>query len=601
MSNILVIEDDPTTLNSIVDLLEAENFEVTAATDGDIALEIIKYQKVDAIVCDLLLPNLNGYEVLSALRKNTNTADIPFIVLTGKGRREDISLGKKVGVSDYIVKPFVNQELIQSIRSKIETKKFLEKCYQADYPQTDNLLERRERNKLTQNKEKLNRERTTNSSLADRFNKIVGQYVNQKVDAGSNKITSIAVCCLSLNGLAQLNNSLSKEQNQSIVQIVLQRLNNAIGNKAKITHLQNGDFVLIFPYVKHLNRAIELIKIARNSLRKPLVTKDMMLDFTPYVGICFAPTYSQNVKNLVVRARKALQQAKQNSDDCYEVYDPNVRSPLNSLNYRSLTLYDDLWNALPNKELSLCYQPQIDLVSGKVIGCEALLRWHHPQLGNIPPSTFIPIAEDSKVIGSIEQWSMRTAFEQLTTWHQQGHQNLKLAINISGSQFNRHDFIDSITSALNRVGLAAKFLTIEVAEQVLLQNPKNSIEKLSELKSLGIEVAIANFATGYAALSYLEQFSFNVLKVDISRLQNLLGVKDSQVALQNMFNAATRLNIQVIVEKVETHKQLNFLRQNRFRTAQGNFLSLPATINKLELLLQNKYNRLLMLFSFPPL
>ena len=598
MSNILVIEDDPAVLYSIVDLLEAENFQVTTAIDGDIALEIIKCKKIDLVLCDLLLPRVNGYEVLSALRKNTDTSNVPFIVLTGKGRREDIRLGMEVGVSEYIVKPFANQELIKSIRSKLEAKKFLEKCYQADCKQTNLVQNIGQQNLLPDNtKQSLAGDRTA----VNKFNQIVQRYVESKVKAnspGNSKITSIAVCCLSLNNFTELSRSLSKEHYDFIIQTIIQRLYNAIGDRAKIMCLSNGDFTLIFPYVKHLNRAIELVTIAQSSLLEPLITEDITFSFTPYVGISFYPAYSEDIENLIDHAQKALQQAKQNSDDCYEIYYPNIQP---ALEFRSITLHDNLWNSLKNNELSVHYQPQVDLISGKVVGCEALLRWTHPRLGNIPPNKFIPVAEDSGFIESIEQWFMHTVFRQLAKWHRQGHEGLKLAINISGSQFNRHNFIDTITSALNQVALEPKFLTIEIIEDILLYDLKNSIEKLSELKSLGINIAIDNFGTGYSSLSYLEQFPFNVLKVDISYLHSLFGIRDSQIALQYIVKVAQRLNARVIVEKVETHEQLNFLRQNQFKIAQGYFVSAPLATNKFESLLQNMPHHLSILFSFPPL
>ena len=595
MSNILVIEDDPAVLYSIVDLLEAENFQVTTATNGDIALEIIKRKKIDLVLCDLLLPKLNGYEVLSALRRNIDTSDIPFIVLTGKGRREDIRLGMEVGVSEYIVKPFVNQELIRSIRSKLEAKRFLEQCYQADCRRTG-LVQRKN---LLQNNAK--QSLASDRSATNKLDRIVQKYVESKVKAnslGNSRITSIAVCCLSLNDFAELSKSLSTEHYNSIIQIVVQRLDNAVGDKAKIMRLSNGDFALIFPYVKHLNQAIELVTIAQSFLLKPIITEDMTFSLTPYVGISFYPAYSEDIENLIDHAQKALQQAKRNSDDCYEIYYPHIQP---ALEFKSITLHDNLWNSLKNNELSVHYQPQVDLISGKVVGCEALLRWTHPRLGNIPPSKFIPIAEDSGFIESIEQWFVHTVFTQLAKWHRQGHEGLKLAINISSSQFNRHDFIDTITSALKRVALEPKFLTIEITEDILLQDLKSSIEKLSELKSLGINIAIDNFGTGYSSLSYLEQFPFNVLKVDISYLHSMLGIEDSQIALQYIIKVAQRLNAQVIIEKVETHRQLIFLRRNRLKTAQGYFLSLPLTTNKFESLLQNIPCHLSVLFSFPPL
>ena len=609
VSNILVIEDDFATLSSIVDLLEAENFKVTSAADGHLALQIVEQSKnkIDLIICDLLLPSLNGYEILSALRKNSDTADIPFIVVTGKGRQEDILLGREIGVSDYIVKPFSNRKLLDSIESRLEAKRFLEKCYRVDSQATNEREQKHERDLSLENKHKdlLYCDRDTNLpnqlSLRDKFNRIVQKYIETRIDLGSpakKPVSSIAVCCLSLSDFAKSTDGLNREQNHEAVQIVVQRLNITVGNKARIVRLHDGDFALIFPYVKHLDRALALVKTAQAALSQPLIVGDLTIRLTPYVGISFYPAHSEDIENLINHAQQALRQAKQNSEDCYEIYHPQL---LPSLEFRSIALFDELQNALDNNQLSVNYQPQIDLISGRVVSCEALLRWNHPQKGSIPPNTFIPIAEDGGFIEPIERWFLNTVVRQLVKWHQQGHQKLKLAINISASQFNRPDFVDAINGVLDKAKLDPKFLTVELKEQILLQDKRNSIEKLSELKSWGIDIAIDNFGTGYSSLSYLEQFPFNVLKVDMTHLRNLFGVEDSQIALLYIVEVAQRLNIKVIVEKVETQPQLNFLRQNRFKTAQGNFLSLPLTTNKLELLLQGKPDRLSTLFSFPPI
>ena len=600
MPNILVIEDDPATLYSIVDLLEAENFQVSAATDGDIALKIVEHKKIDLIVCDLLLPNLNGYEVLLSIRKDIETSNIPFIALTGKSKREDIRLGLEIGVNDYIIKPFVNRELIESIKSKLETKIFLEKCYQVDSQPIGKREDTSEENLFSKNQQK-KIVLTNQLSLRDKFNKIVQKYVEEKINTSSSvkrTITSIAVCCFGLDSLTKLSYSLSQEQNHSVIQTIIQRLNRAVGDRAKILHLRSGDFALIFPYVKHLHQTLELVKIAGAALSEALIIEGIFVSITPHVGISFSPYRSEDIKNLIDRAQQALQHAKQNSEDCYEIYTPNLQSPPN---YKSIELFDDLDNSLKNNELSVHYQPQVDLISGKIVGCEALLRWNHSQRGTILPATFMPIAEDSGFIEQIENWLMRTALKQLSKWHQQGHEKLKLTVNLSGSQFSSHNLTCTIINALDRVRLAPKFLAVKVSQSTLLQDTRNSMEKLSELKSFGIDVAIDNCETGYSSLGYLEQFPFSVLKVDLSHLYSSFGVKDSEVALQYIIKVAQKSNLKLIVEKIETQAQLNFLRQNKFRVGQGNFLSLPLKSNKLDLLLQGKYDRLSTLFSFPPI
>ncbi len=594
MSNILVIEDDPLTLRSVIDLLEAENFQVTGAADGEIALEIVANKTFDLIVCDLLLPKINGYEFLSSIRKNVDTANIPFIVLTGQNKRKDILLGQEIGVSDYITKPFLNQELIKSIQEQLAKKNFLEKCYQVE---TRNLreIEPDETQGLHCPKHPLYDDAVTNLpnqlSLRDQFENIVSKYVKERIKSSSpdkNTSTSIAICCVSLN---YLNNISTQEQINSILKIATQRLNNCIGNKSTIMRLYDEDFAIILPYINHFNQVIELVKTIQAALSEPFAIvyprmgANQLINLTPYLGISFYPDHGQDIELLIERAKQALENAKQNSEDCYEVYQPNSTY---TQKYRSLALVNDLHYALENHELDIYYQPQVDLLARKVVGCEALIRWNHPQRGNISPQTFIPIAEDIGLMESIETWFLYTVCQQMKIWHESGFDQLKLAINLSSAQFYQHNLTLKIAETLTQIQLPPKSLTVELTESILLKDCKSSLEKLCDLKSLGIEITLDNYGTGYSSLDYLQQFPFNNLKVDLFYLDSYLGEKTSQLALKHLIRIAQRLKIKVIVEKIETQEQLNFLRQHQVELAQGYFLSLPLTTKEFDALVNGQ-------------
>lgn len=596
MSNILVVEDDPLTLHSVIDLLEAENFQVTGAADGEIALEIVAKKKFDLIICDLLLPKINGYEFLSSIRKNVDTANIPFIVLTGQNKRKDILLGREIGVSDYITKPFVNQELINSIQEQLAKKNFLEKCYQVEI-QGDREIKPEKTQRLHPQKHPLYDDAVTNLpnqlNLRDQFENIVSNYVEERIKSSSSdksKSTSIAICCINLNYVENFRN---QETINSILKIATQRLNNCIGNKSTIMRLYDEDFAIIFPYINHFNQAIELVKTAQAALSEPyaIVYPNMganqVINLTPYIGISFYPDHGKDIELLIERAKKALENAKQNSEDCYEVYQPNSTY---AQKYRSLALLDDLHCALENNELDIYYQPQVDLLAKKVVGCEALIRWNHPQRGNISPQTFIPIAKDIDLIESIETWFLSTVCQQIKIWQESGFGQLKLAINLSDHQFYRHNLTLKIAEALTQIQLPPESLTVELTESILLKDCKSSLEKLCDLKSLGIDITLDNYGSGYCSLNYLQQFPFNSLKVDLVYLDSYLGEKTSQLALKHIIRIAQRLKIKVIVEKVETQEQLNFLRQHQVELAQGYFLSLPLTTKEFDTLLNGQSN-----------
>ncbi|MEM8672318.1 MAG: EAL domain-containing protein [Cyanobacteria bacterium P01_G01_bin.67] len=605
MSKILVVEDDPLTLSSVKDLLEAENFQVIGAEDGEIALEIIEENAFDLIVCDLFLPKVNGYEILSSMRKNIDTAKIPFIVLSGRNKRRDVALGMEIGVSDYITKPFLNEELINSIQEQLKKKQFLENCYQKldsnlDQTKTPTLP------KAPQKKNPLYYDHDTNLAnqfyLREQFDRIVSNYVTERIKLGSSgvkkKAASIAVCCISLGSSEDFINDLDQEQINSILKSASQRLNNRLGNKSKIMRLEEGYLVMILPYITQFNRALQLVKTAQESLVQPFTVKSQTLYLKPRIGISFYPQHGQEIAVLLERAKQALEKAQQNSEDFYEVYRPHLSY---SVKYKSLALVDDLRNALNNQELEIHYQPQVDLLTGKVTIGEALIVWHHPQRGYIPSATFMPIAEDIGLIKSIETWFLFTICRQLRHWHKLGFKQLKLAFNLTGHRFSAANLNPLIATIINQTHLKPESLIVELDESLLFRDGKVLMDEICDLKSLGIQVALDNFGRGYSSLSYLQQFPINILKVDLYYLANIVGEKNMPVALRYIFKTAFRAKIKVTAVNVATKEQLNFLRQHQVESAQGDFLSLRLLPNEFEELLQGKSDWLATLFSFPPM
>jgi diguanylate cyclase len=615
-ANILVIEDDPLSLYTMVDFLEAENFKVTGVRDGDIALKIIQQKSFDLIVCDLLLPNLNGYEVFSYLKKNISTADIPFIVVTGKNQRQDIRLGMEIGVSDYITKPFLHEELIKAINAQLEKKRFLEKCYQAKF-QNQRFLEKCYQAKSQVSGKAVIQKRSSKYSLyydnltklpnqlslRDIFEseKIVNQYVQEQIQLNptSKNITSnIAICYFSLGELKKVVNSLEAEQKDTIVKITAQRLKNCIGDQGKIVRLHGDNFVAILPYIGNVNQIIKSIKIAQANLFKSFNIGNQKFSLTPYVGVSFYPSQGKDIEILLEKAKQAIEYAQEKSQDCYEVFQSELG---HKLDFKSFILVNDLRQALQNNELEIHYQPQINLNTREIEGCEALIRWNHPQRGYISPTTFIPIAESIGLINSIGTWFISTVCQQLKTWHQAGFPKLKLSINLSDYQLNKTNLISIITGALEQAKLAPQFLAIEITESILFKNPQSSFEQLNRLKSLGVKVTIDNFGTGYSSLNYLQRFHFDILKVNLCYLNYCLGEKNSHNAIKYLIQKTRKMNLKLIIEKVETQEQLNFLRQNQCEQAQGFFLSLPLTINEFEELLEGKSDWLSNLFDLPPI
>lgn len=589
MPHILVVENDSLALDCSIDLLEAENFQVTGVTDGASAKEIVTQEKFDLIVCELILPHVSGYEFFSYLRNQKNTEDIPFIVLTGKSRIQDINFGWEMGVDDYLTKPCSNRELIKSINTQLEKKQFLEKCYQAETPI------------LRETSFADNTVRPDRPSLIDSFNQIVSQYVTERIESYSENSANksqIAVCCLRLDFTESI--IANSPQHIAELQIVAaQKLLGSIGSRANILCLPNGDLAIFLPYIKNLHQAIEIVRIGQDDLLEPSISGSTIINLKSHVGISFDPDCEGDIKTLLNRAQQLVAEAQTSQKDCYEVYSSN---PLEASDIKSLALIEELHDCiLSENHLSTDYQPQVDLLTGKVIGYEALWTWCHPQGGNIPLEIFAPIVEEAGSIESIETKFLFDECERLKNWHRQGFEGLKLEINISSSQFHRSGFTAIVQQVLREVRLKPQFLTLQLTPSTLLKNPKNAIACLGELKSLGVGVALKHFARGHYSLSYLRQFPFTTLKVDISYLHSLVKTYDSQVALKNLTKIARLLERQLIIEGVETKPQFDFLRRYHFAPAAGNYLSPPLKIDGFEDLLSGKSEWLTTLFGYPPI
>jgi EAL domain-containing protein (putative c-di-GMP-specific phosphodiesterase class I) len=246
-----------------------------------------------------------------------------------------------------------------------------------------------------------------------------------------------------------------------------------------------------------------------------------------------------------------------------------------------LTLGNSLRLALDHKELSLVYQPQMDISTGKITGLEALLRWQHPVLGPVPPDKFIRIAENSGLIVPIGEWVLRTACAQARKWQDEGLPAVSVAVNVSAVQFRQEGFCEVIRRVLSETGLAPQYLELELTESLLLANADVTLSVLKELKSMGLTLAIDDFGTGYSSFSYLRQFRVGKLKIDRSFVRDVAVNPDDAAITTAIISMAKSLHLKVIAEGVETEAQMSFLRAHQCDEIQGYYFSKPLAVDKI--------------------
>ena len=325
--------------------------------------------------------------------------------------------------------------------------------------------------------------------------------------------------------------------------------------------------------------------IARRLLAKlaePICLADRELFVSASIGIALWPSDGDDVEVLLGSAGTALSHAKRSGGNCYQYYRPS----LNSQSLEELSLEVQLRSAAERDELELVYQPKVDLRDGSISGLEALMRWNHPELGQVPPSRFIAIAEQTDLINSLGQWALRTACEQARAWQAAGVPAPRVAVNVSSRQFRSGRFAKTVERTLAETGLDGRQLMLEITESLLMENPEEVLSILKLIKTMGPKLSIDDFGTGYSSLSMLTKFPLDELKIDRSFVDVLPGDPNGAAIVSGIIAMSHSLGLVVVAEGVEKQEQLDFLEEVGCDVYQGYLYSKPLPPEKLTPLLR---------------
>ena len=301
------------------------------------------------------------------------------------------------------------------------------------------------------------------------------------------------------------------------------------------------------------------------------------------IGISIYPDHGEDVETLTKHADAAMYSSKEGGRNTFRFFTEQMNAEV----LEQLTLESSLHTALEREQLFLMYQPMMDVSSGEVTCCEALVRWQHPQIGLIPPDEFIGIAENSGMIVPIGEWVMKTACAEAKAWHDAGF-GVPVAVNVSAVQFRQEGFCDMVKRVLRETGLEARYLELELTESLLLSNEDVMFEVLGELQATGIRLAIDDFGTGYSSLNYLKQLPVTKLKIDRTFIRDLAENSSDAAITTAIINMAKCLKLKVTAEGVENEAQLSLLREYECDEAQGYFFGQPLMADEIRQSLQRK-------------
>jgi diguanylate cyclase (GGDEF)-like protein/PAS domain S-box-containing protein len=382
--------------------------------------------------------------------------------------------------------------------------------------------------------------------------------------------SSLILMFLDLDRFKNVNDSLGHHAGDELLIQVAKRLKAVLREQDSVYRLGGDEFVLLCPDTDAAGASHLASRLLESTSHRYLIEQqELAISFS--IGIALYPTDGETFDDLSMSADTAMYRAKQGGRNAYRFFTPEMQ--LESA--RNLVLENGLRRALELQQLHLVYQPQMSLRDGHVVGVEALLRWHHPTLGEVEPAEFIPIAEESGLILPIGQWVLRTATRQLRAWQDAGLPVRQIAVNLSSVQFRHANLPAMVTQVLAEAGLPAHCLELELTEGVAMNNPQGAIAVMHDLHQRGVRISIDDFGTGYSSLNYLKRFHIYKLKIDQSFVRDIADDPDDKAIVVAVIALARSLGFQTIAEGVETQGQLAFLLEHGCDEVQGYFFSVP--------------------------
>lgn len=391
----------------------------------------------------------------------------------------------------------------------------------------------------------------------------------------------VAVLLIDLDRFKNINETLGHRMGDLLLQNVAKRVIDCMREGDTVSRLGGDEFILILSDITQVQEVITIAsKILDVLANEPFDLAGHELYITPSIGISVYPNDGEDIETLVKNADMAMYRAKERGRNNYQLHTPAMNTAANE----RLTLENNLRRAIDRNEFILHYQPKVDLATGKMTGMEALVRWQHSEWGMVSPVKFIPVAEETGLILPIGDWVLRAACEQNKRWQEQGHPPVRVAVNLSGHQFER-GLVKQVRQVLQETGLEPEWLELEITESTLMHNTQLIIEIIQELKNMGIHISIDDFGTGYSSLSYLERFPIDSLKIDQSFVRSIENPETDAVIARAIISLGHSLGLQVIAEGVETAAQLDFLRSQNCDVGQGYLFSRPVSAEQFEELL----------------
>jgi diguanylate cyclase (GGDEF)-like protein len=571
-ANILIVDDEPEIRNMMRGIL-CERYNCAVAESAEEALSLLQTEKYELVISDINMGRMSGFEMIPLVRDSA--PDTVIMMISGEQTIESAIEAMRVGAFDYLMKPFDFQHVEAAVRRALDHHALLaaKRLYE------DHL-------------EELVRQRTAelahqayHDALTDLPNRILFEdRLTQALILAERNQQTLAMLLLSLDGFEKIHDTLGHAIGDRLLQRVAERLRVSAHQGETVARFEGDEFALLLTQIGGTEgeEVIEDIFQINESLKLPFLIDEHELFITVSIGISLYPDDGADAPTLLKNADAALYRAGEQGGDNYQFY----TADMNAKAMKRLTLENSLRRALERSEFEVYYQPVLDINNRKIVGMEALLRWHHPELGLVQPAEFIPLAEETGMIVPIGEWVLHTACAQSKSWQAAGFAPLSLAVNLSARQFQQQNLAEVVARILHETGLNPDYLELELTESSIMKNAESAVQTLGELKTMGVTIAIDDFGTGYSSLGYLKHLPIDTLKIDRSFVCDITTDPDDAALVMAIITLAHNLRLKVIAEGVDSEEQLSFLHLLRCDEWQGYLFSRPLPVVDFKELLQ---------------
>lgn len=566
LPKILVVDDNPNNILVMTKTLESLPVKILSASCGKDALQLVLRHEFAVIYLDVQMPELGGYEVASCLSQNSSTAKIPIVLVTAiYNDLASIIKGYDSGAIDYLIKPIEPRVLIA------KTRIFLE-------------LDEHKRN-LTSMVRKLEELASIDAltGLANR-NQFNHRFANVIRDS-ERKNKLFALLMMDLDNFKMINDVYGHDVGDQLLKKMSSRINSTVRGTDFVARLGGDEFAVLLSDINSPNDAGRVSKNIIENLSEPFQINTITLSVTISIGIATFPFGGRTLTDLYKASDVALYKAKGKGKKTFAYYTES----LNIEHQRRSDIEKNLSYALENNEISLVYQPRINIKTNAIVCLEVLARWNSSSLGDVSPSEFIPIAEEIGLISDIGSCIIERAFMQLNKWSNEAdNYDVAISINLSPFQLLKPDFHLVLKDFIVDHQVNVELVEFEITESVFSEQEADLEKTIAEISKLGFSLSIDDFGTGYSSLSRLKKLPISKIKIDKSFIHDLTEEPNDQAIIKAIIALANALQIQVVAEGVESKEQVSFLRQNNCLELQGFYFSKPLTATKVIALLNKE-------------